>query len=108
MTIDEKIRDKKLQYNIKREASKISVFSSSELINMNMLHVKKYYLLIKVKWHKKLDLHIHLLEKCLKKKLKQVNKIKGEKVQALKILSTVEEHEPKSIGDIFSKEWQNN
>ena len=49
MTIDEKIRDKKLQYNIKRETSKISVFSSSELINMNMLHVKKYYLLIKVK-----------------------------------------------------------
>ena len=39
MTIDDEIRDEKLQYDINRESSKI-------LINMNILQVKKYYLLI--------------------------------------------------------------
>ena len=44
MTIDDKIRDKKLQ---RREAAKISTLSPEKLINMNILQVKKYYLLIK-------------------------------------------------------------
>ena len=42
MTIDDQIRDEKLQYDINREAAKID-----NLINMNVLQVKKYYLLIK-------------------------------------------------------------
>ena len=46
MTIDDKIGDEKLQYNINREAAKISALS---LINMNILQVTKYYLLIKDK-----------------------------------------------------------
>ena len=37
MTIDDKIRDEKLQYNIKREAAKISALS--ELTNINVLHI---------------------------------------------------------------------
>ena len=47
MTIDCKIRDGKLQYDINREAAKILALSSGKLINMNILQVKKYYLLIK-------------------------------------------------------------
>ena len=42
MTIDDKIRDEKLQYDIKKEAANISALSS------DILQVKKYYLLIKV------------------------------------------------------------
>ena len=49
MTIDDKIRDEKLQYDINIEAAKISALSSKKLINMNILRVKKYYLLIKDK-----------------------------------------------------------
>ena len=49
MTIDDKIRDEKLQYDINIEAAKISKLSSKKLINMNILQVKKYYLLIKDK-----------------------------------------------------------
>ena len=41
MTIDDKIKNEKLQYDINREAAKI-------LINMNFLGVKKYYHMIKV------------------------------------------------------------
>ena len=48
MTTDDKIRDEKLQYSISRDAEKILTLSSGKMINMNMLQVKKYYLLIKV------------------------------------------------------------
>ena len=47
MTIDDKIRDKKLQFNINIEAAKISALSSGKIDNMNILQVKKYYLPIK-------------------------------------------------------------
>ena len=46
MTIDGKIGDQKLQYDLNREAAKISTLSSGKIINMNILQVKKYYLLI--------------------------------------------------------------
>ena len=48
MTIDDKIRDKKLQYDINREAAKISALLSGKLTNMNFLQGKKSYHLIKV------------------------------------------------------------
>ena len=46
MTIDDKIKDQKLEYDINRKAAKISALLSVKLINMNILHVKIYYLLI--------------------------------------------------------------
>ena len=49
MTIDDQIKDEKLQYDINREAAKISALSSENLINMNILWLKKYYLLIRNK-----------------------------------------------------------
>ena len=47
MTIEDKIRDEKLQYDINKEAAKISAFSLEKLTDENISHVKKYYLLIK-------------------------------------------------------------
>ena len=50
MTTDDKIKDENLQYDINREAAKISALSSGKkLINMNILLVKKYCLLKKDK-----------------------------------------------------------
>ena len=51
MTINDKIRDEKLQHDINREAAKISALSSGKkkLIDMNILQVKKYCFLIKDK-----------------------------------------------------------
>ena len=43
MTIEDQIKDEKLQYDINREAAKISTLSSVKLISMNILQVKKYY-----------------------------------------------------------------
>ena len=42
MKIDDKIKDGKLQYDINREHNHLK-----KLVNMNILHVKKYYFLIK-------------------------------------------------------------
>ena len=47
MTIDDKIIDKKLQYDINRETTKISALSFEKLVNINIIQVKKYCLLIK-------------------------------------------------------------
>ena len=46
MTTDEKIRDEEIQYDINREATKVSALSLEKLINMNILQVEKSYLLI--------------------------------------------------------------
>ena len=47
MTIDDKIRNEKLQCDINKEAAKTSAYHLEQLINMNFLQVKKYYLLVK-------------------------------------------------------------
>ena len=44
MTLEDQIRDEKLQYNINREAAKISSLSS-----MKIIPVKRYYHLINSK-----------------------------------------------------------
>ena len=48
MTIDDRIKDEKLQYHINREAAKIQHYCQAKLMNMNILQEKKYYRLIKV------------------------------------------------------------
>ena len=45
MTIDDQIRDEKLQYDINCETAKMSVLLLGKLVNMNVLK-KKYYFLI--------------------------------------------------------------
>ena len=51
MTIDDKIGDEKLKYDINREATKISenYYHLENLINMNILQVEKYCLQIRDK-----------------------------------------------------------
>ena len=48
ITIDNQIIDEKIQYDIDREAAKISALSLRKIINMNILQVKKCDHLIKV------------------------------------------------------------
>ena len=51
MTINDQIRDEKLQYNINREAKyqKYQLYHQVKFINMNILPVKIYYHLISSK-----------------------------------------------------------
>ena len=50
MTIDDKIRNERLQYDINRKAAKISALSSDKTDKNDFLQVKKYYYLIKVEY----------------------------------------------------------
>ena len=43
MTIEDQIKDEKLQYDINREAAKISALSSGKLDKYEYLVVKKYH-----------------------------------------------------------------
>ena len=59
MTIDNMIRDEKLEYGINREVARISAFSSGKIDKyMNILQLKIYYVLIKEVQYKKLSLFI--------------------------------------------------
>ena len=46
MTIEDQIKNEKLQYDINREAAKKKLYHQVNLINMNILLVKRYYHLI--------------------------------------------------------------
>ena len=71
MTIEDQIRDKKHQYDINREATKYQLYHQAKLISINILLVKKYYLVINNKELNKLNLLILLWEKLWKNKQKQ-------------------------------------
>ena len=49
MTIQDKIGDEKLQYNIHRKAPKISALSSGKIDKYEYLTDEKYYLVIRKK-----------------------------------------------------------
>ena len=66
MTIDDKTKDEKLHYHINRKAAKISALSSGEKDQYDILQVKKYCHLIKVKQQNKLSLYIILSGNHLK------------------------------------------
>ena len=68
MTIDGKIRDQNLQYDLMEKEQKYQQYSWVKLTNMNILQEKKYYLLTKLKLQTKLNLLILLQEKLLKNK----------------------------------------
>ena len=48
MTIDDKIRNEKMQYSTNRKATKNWLNHQVKLINMNILQVRKYCLLNKI------------------------------------------------------------
>ena len=68
MTIDGKIRDGKLSYDIKRETAKISALSSGKIDKYEYLTGEDQYLMIKSELQDKLSLHVLLLVKHLKNK----------------------------------------
>ena len=49
MTINGKIRDERLQYDINKKAAKISALASDTIDKCEYLEMKKYYPLIKIR-----------------------------------------------------------
>ena len=101
---DEKIREEKLQYYINRE--KYQHYHKVILMNMNILEVKKYYLLIKVKQYNKLNLNIHLLEKHLKNKQRQLtikDKSKLKQFKSIKKLGEIDMADKKGFTGLYNE-----
>ena len=73
MTIDDKIRDQKMQDDINRKAVNISTFSSGKKDKHEYLTCEKILPLIKVEQQNKISLFIFLQEKLQKNK--QRNKL---------------------------------
>ena len=71
MTIENKIKDEKLQYDINRDVTKISALSSGKIDKYETLLVRKYYPQINKKLLNKLNLLILLWEKLLKNRQKK-------------------------------------
>ena len=78
MTIENKIKDEKLQYDINRDVTKISALSSGKIDKYETLLVRKYYPQINKKLLNKLNLLILLWEKLLKNRQKKIED-QGEK-----------------------------
>ena len=72
MTIEDQIRDERLQYDINREAAKISALSSGKTDKYEYFTVKKYCHLTNNKEFSKLNLLLLLREKFLKNKQQQM------------------------------------
>ena len=72
MTIDDKIMNEKLQYDINREAAEISALSSGKIDKYEYLTDEEILVLTKAEKQKKLSLHILHQEKLLKNKEKQL------------------------------------
>ena len=71
MPIDDKIKDEKIQYDINREAAKISALSSGK-IYMNILQAKKYCLLIEKQIIKQARFTCSPLGKAFKEQTKTI------------------------------------
>ena len=83
MIIDAKNLDEKPENDINRESRKLTVLSLGKMISMNILNVRKYWLLIKVESQSKLCLLILLQGKLLKtnkktKPRRETNKVHEE------------------------------
>ena len=48
MTIDDKIKGAKIQFDINRKAAKILTLGDVKFVNKNILQAEKYHLLIKI------------------------------------------------------------
>ena len=58
MTKEDEISDEKLQYDLTKKQQKSPHYHQVKLRNINILQVKKYYLLMKEKRQNMLSLHI--------------------------------------------------
>ena len=87
MTTDDKIKNKKQQLDLIQETTKISTVSSVNLMNLNMLRVKRHYFYNRVESQIKPNLHTLLLVKLSKNKQQQLD---NKEVKNSKLLKDME------------------
>ena len=85
MTIEDKIRDEKLQYDIKREATKISALSSSKIYRYEYLSAEEILLSSRSRMIEQAKFSCSLLGKALEKQTKDTLKLLETNTQQLTI-----------------------
>ena len=109
MTIDDKIRDERLQYDINREATKISALSSGKIDKYEYLTVEEILLSDQSRIIEEAKFTYSPLGKAFKKQIKTMKDQGKNQVGALKLLKPAEhKQKPKSIEGIFPKDLENN
>ena len=91
MTIDDQIRDEKLQYNINREAAKISAWSSNKIGKYEYLTGEKILPFNQKKIIEQAKFTYSPLGKAFEKQIKTIKKKKKGQVEVLKDLKTKEQ-----------------
>ena len=109
MTIDYKIKDEKLQYDINREAEKISALSSGRIDKYDYLIGKEILLSDQIRIIEQAKFIYSLLGKAFEKQIKTIKDQGLKQVEALKALKSKENEEDiKSIQGIFPKDMRTN
>ena len=103
MTIYDKIRDEKLQYDIKNEAAKISALSSGKFNKYELLTGEKILPSTQRKIIKQAKFIYYPLEKAFEKQTKAIEDQGIKQIEVLKALKPEQNQELKSIEGIFPK-----
>ena len=108
MTIDDKNRDEKLQYDIKREAAKISALSLDKIDKYEFLTVEETLLSDQSRTIEQAKFTFFPLSIAFQKQIKTIEDQGIQQAGALKALKPEEKQELESIEDIFPKTTRTN
>ena len=101
MTIDDKIKDGKLQYNIKKEPAQISTLSSGKIDKYEYLTGVKILPPDQRRAIEQTNYICSPLEKAYEKQIKRIAHAAEKQTKYLQTLKT--DQRLKSVGDLFSK-----
>ena len=105
MRIDDKIRDEKVQYDIDREAAKISTLSSGKIVKYEFLTGEEILPCGQIRIIEQAKFTYSSLGKAFEKQIKTTEEQGIKQVEALKTLKLEENKQAiKSIEGIFPKE----
>ena len=105
MTINGQIRDEKLQYDINREASKISVLSLGKIHKYEYLTGEEILLSNQQQIIEQAKFTYSPLEKVFEKQIKTIEDQGEKQIKALEDLKTEEQTKP--VEEIFRKGYEN-
>ena len=108
MTIDDKIKDEKLQYDINREAAKISRLLSGKIDKYEYLTGEEILLSDQSRIIEQAKFTYSPLVKAFEKQIKTMEDNGIKRVEALKALKSEETQELETIEEIFPKKMRNN
>ena len=107
MTIDDKIRDEKLQYDINRKAAKISALSSGKIDKYEYLTGEEILPFDERRVIEQAKFTYSPLGKAIEKQIKTIGDQGEKQIEALKALKSDENQDLESIEGLFPRKMRN-